>query len=457
MPAIADNYLDRFAGFLAGAGADTLPAEVVARTKLIIADCVAAIVGGAAEPEMQAFTARVGEEQQNGALVIGSDRRVTPDKAALLNGTAGTWLEMDEGNQFCKGHPGMHTFPAALAMAETGQASGRDFLAAVTLGYEAGARVGFASNLRGSMHPHGTWGAICAAVAVARLAGADAARMRTTLNIAANLGLGTSRRTMLEGALARNTFAGISNQMGILCAQMDEAGLTGEIDGISHVYGHVLSDRFNPDIVVEALGERWEVLRNYFKMHSCCRYNHASLDVVHQLMARHGDRLSPGNIERIEVETYNLAVELADPAPKNVLAAKFSLPFAIATTLINRDSGVASFTWDKVRDAGIAALAARVTLREDPAMTARLPDRRPARVTIVLADGTRLSEETATNRGDWSDPYRPEEIREKYMALTARLWTGEGAAAVYDAIMDLENARDLSGLSRLMGAACRKG
>ena len=37
-----------------------------------------------------------------------------------MNGTAGTWLEMDEGNQFCKGHPGMHTIPAALAFAVLG-------------------------------------------------------------------------------------------------------------------------------------------------------------------------------------------------------------------------------------------------------------------------------------------------------------------------------------------------
>lgn len=452
---MADASLDRLAGFLSSQEADAIPSDVSARTRLIIADCVAAIVGGAAEPEMQSFTQKARGNCEAQSLLIGTDSRTSPDKAALLNGTAGTWLEMDEGNQFCKGHPGMHCFPAAFAIAESNGCSGRDFIAAVTLGYEAGARVGIAANLRGSMHPHGTWGAICAAVAVARLGGADAAEMRTTLNISANLGLGTSRRTMLEGALVRNSFAGISNQMGILCSQMVAAGLTGEIDGVAHVYGHVLSDGFNEERFVEALGDRWEVLRNYFKMHSCCRYNHASLDVIHQLLAGHGTSFSADDIERIEVDTYGLAVELADPAPKNVLAAKFSLPFAIATTVHHRDSGVASFTWDAVRNPRISALAARVVLREDPAMSASLPDRRPARVTVLLKDGRRLTDETATNRGDWSDPYTAEEIREKYMALTGRLWTAEGAAAVYDAIMALDTAPDLVGLSRRMAAACR--
>ncbi len=445
------DYLTEVAEFAARFPASELPADAVSRTRLILADSIGAIVGGAAEPEMEALSAR---QASGPALVIGTGLRVAPGAAALVNGTAGTWLEMDEGNQFCKGHPGMHTIPAALAFAESEGASGAELLAALTIGYEIGARLGIACTLRPSMHPHGTWGAVCAAVAVQRLAGADGARMREALNIAANLGLGTSRRTMLEGGTVRNAFTGVSGQMGLMTHDMLEAGFCGELDGVAHVFGHVLSERFDPTAMTDGLGERWEVCRNYFKMHSCCRYNHAALDALAGISSQ--TPIDPAQIEAVDVESYALAAELDDARPRNVLAGKFSLPFAIATTLVHGSSGVSSFTADKIGDARILEIAARVAVREDPAMTARLPDRRPARVTVRLQGGQTLSAATETNRGDWADPYAPEEIRQKYLSLTARLWPEQAAISVWDTVMQLTTDADAPNahhLSALMEAA----
>lgn len=447
------DYLTEIAEFAAGFRVRDLPPEVVERTRLIVADCVGAVAGGAAEPEMRALAARRGMAGTGSALLIGTAAQAHPAQAALVNGTAGTWLEMDEGNQFCKGHPGMHTFPAAFACAQTAGASGADFLAAVAIGYEVGARVGIATALRPSMHPHGTWGTLCAATAVQRLAGRGAAGMREALNIAANLTLATSRRTMLEGGTVRNVFAGVSNQMGILTNDMVEAGFCGEADGIAQVFGKVVSDSFDEAAMTEALGRRWEVMRNYFKMHACCRYNHAALDALAMIAGRNPGALDPARIEKIEVESYSLAVELDDPRPRNTLAGKFSVPFAVATTLVNGSSGVGSFTADKLADPVILALAARVSLREDPAMSAQLPDRRPARVTVTLTGGACLTAHTETNRGDWADPYAPEEIRAKFLSLTTRLWPESVAAEVWDRIMTLQSRADLSGLGALMRRA----
>jgi 2-methylcitrate dehydratase PrpD len=115
-------------------------------------------------------------------------------------------------------------------------------------------------------------------------------------------------------------------------------------------------------------------------------------------------------------------------------------------------SDVQSFTMDKVQDAETLALAQRVTVREDPAMTAQLPDKRPARVTIQLKDGRTLSAETQSNRGDWADPYPPGEIHYKYQSLTARLWSADQAEAVWDAIETLPDAPDTSALfTRISG------
>ena len=449
------TYLDNLARFAAEYPTADIPGDAIERTKLIVADCVAAIVGGNAEPEMKALHNATNAQVTGPALILGTSRQTSTSQAALINGTAGTFLEMDEGQTFSKGHPGMHTLPAALAYAEAIDVTGADFLAAVAIGYDVGARVGIGSALRLSMHPHGTWGAINAAAAVARLARLNSESMKTAINIGATLGLATSRRTMLEGGTIRNAFAGVSGQMGIMTGDLIGAGFCGEVDGVAHVYGNVVSDAFDPDAVIEDLGQRWEVTRNYFKMHSCCRFNHAALDALNMISQQAGSALNPERIERIEVDTYSLAVELDNPEPRNTLAGKFSLPFSVATTLVNGSSGLTSFTWDQVERDDIRQLAAKVVVREDPKMSAQLPARRPAKLVITLDDGSRMEAATETNRGDWSDPYRPDELRDKYLNLTDRLWTREGALAVHEAIMTLETASDIKRLSQMMRTAVR--
>lgn len=443
------DYLDQVAEFAAGTRSADIPDAVMARTALILADCIGAIAGGAAEPDMAAL--RATGTGAGAALVIGTALRADPGRAAFLNGTAGTVLEMDEGNQFAKGHPGMHCVPAALAYAGARAVSGRDLLAAIAIGYEVGARIGIATRLRPAMHPHGTWGTVAAAVAVARLAGRDADGMRQAMNIAASFCLATSRRTMLEGGTVRNAYAGISGQLGLVTHDLLTAGFEGDRDGVAQVFGRVVSDTFDTGAMTESLGARWEVSRNYFKMHSCCRYNHATLDALAMIVARDGSP-DPSRIARIEVDTYALAVELDDPAPRNVLAAKFSVPFAVATALVNGTTDVGSFTAPNVTNPAIRALAARVALREDPAMSAALPARRPARVTLVFDDGHRVTAETQSNRGDWADPYPVPEIRTKFLSLATRFWGAGASAAIWDATLALADAQAAPWLERMATA-----
>ena len=424
-----------FAEFAASAKPDPM---VRAKTALILADTVGAIVGGAAEPDVADLRRRLSDRSHGACTVIGTRERADAATAALLNGIAGTTLEMDEGNQFARGHPAIHVIPAVLADAAGHDPGGAALIDAIALGYEAAARVGIATRLRGTMHPHGTWGAVGAAVAVLRLRGADPGAFVEAMNMAASLGSTTSRRTMLEGGTVRNVFAGVSNQMGLLAADLAQTGFSGDSDGLGHVFGKVAGESFDRGAMTRALGEDWEVMRNYFKMHACCRFNHAALDALNAILR---DRpVAVEEIASVSVESYAFAAELDDPAPRNVLAAKFSIPFAMATAIVTGSTGVESFTARRVSDPVIAGLAARVRVAEDPAMSAMLPERRPARVTLHLTGGAKLTSETETNRGDWADPYGPDEIRNKYMSLATRLWTPDHAGAMWDAVLNLPNA-----------------
>ena len=430
------DYLDRLSTFASTLHPADLSAEVREQVGWILADTVAAVVAGSAEPEVRALLARIEAGSDGPATLPGLCRGAGADVAALVNGTGGTFLEMDEGNRFSRGHPCIHAMPAALALAESRGADADTFVAAVVAGYEVGSRLGAASQVRGPFHPHGTWGTIGAGAACARVVGMDAGAMRETINIASSLTTASSKQTMLQGGLVRNVYAGMSNRNGLLAAQLAESGFSGERDGPGSLLERLISDRFDREAVVADLGRDFHLMHNYFKLHSCCRYNHGTLDAVDAIAAQ-GSLPAPEAIDRIEVRSYHLAAELDDRAPRNTLAAKFSIPFAVATRLVHGHSRLAAFTWDAVRDERVLALAQRVSVTEDPSMTARLPAERPARVEIHGHDGRRWVGEVGVNRGDDASPYTRDELHAKFLDLTGRVWDAGHAERTLQATLDL--------------------
>lgn len=431
-------WLGDFAAFAAKLTFADLPAEVVERTKRVIADSIGAIAAGMAEPEMRALLDRLARLEGTGPTpVIGAALSLSPSNAAFMGGIAGTMLELDEGNQYARGHPGIHVVPAALATAARLGRDGRDLIVAVALGYEIGARIGIASKLVVTMHPHGTWGTVGAALAVAKLHKADAADIAATINIASSLGLTTSRKTMLEGATIRNSYAGFSNKLGLWAWEMMSSGLTGERDGVATVYDTVAATDFRPEAMTEDLGTRWEIARNYFKRHAACRYTHAALDALGEILEASGP-VDPRDVLGIDVETYVWAAQLDDPEPRSMLAAKFSLPFALATTLVNGAATIAAFRDEARGDRVTRALANRVTVTEDPALTAMLPAARPARVTLRLADGRSFTALATTNRGDTENPYSASDVEAKFVEITGPVWGEARARSLWAAAMALD-------------------
>jgi len=450
------DYLNEISAFVCRCHFDDLSSIVVQRAGEVMADSLAVTAVGAQEEEVRAMTERiVVPGGKRVATLIGAGIQTEPLKAALINGTAGTFLELDEGNQYARGHPAIHVIPAALAVAEEMNLSGREVITALVLGYEIAARIGIACKIRMSMHPHGTWGTVGAAVAVGKLMGYDEGAMREIINVSSSLGLATSRRTMLEGGLVRNVYAGVSGYMGILAHELVQSGFTGEADGLQTVFGTVVSDTFVPEEMTKDLGSRFEIARNYFKRHACCRYNHATLDALGDIIAKApGGGLKPDEVAKVEVKTYSLAAQLCDQNPQNTLAAKFSIPFAVASYINNGSTGVESFRPQAIKNPAIRKLAQRVTVTEDPELTAMMPDHRPSKVKLTLTNGTVFEAQTLTNKGDSEDPYSPEELREKYYELAERVWKRDIAEAIYADAMNLEkldNVKQLTARIRQIG------
>lgn len=440
------DYLDKIVTYVCQSTFDDLPQNVVVRSKEVVADSLAVIAAGAQEEEVKALTDRIFESNTlRVATVIGAGLRTEPLKAGLINGTAGTFLELDEGNQYARGHPAIHVVPAVLAVAEEESLSGREILNALVLGYEIGARIGIACKIRMSMHPHGTWGTVGAAVAVGKLMGYNEQAMKELINVSSSLTLATSRRTMLEGGTVRNIYAGVSGYMGILAHHLVQSGFTGERDGLTTIFGSVASETFAPEEMTRDLGRRFEIARNYFKRHACCRYNHSTLDAMTTIAAEiPGGGIQPEKVAKVEVMTYSLAAQLSDQNPQNTLAAKFSIPFAVATFIVHGHAGINCFKPESLNNPVIRALAQKVSVIEDLNLTAMMPDRRPARVRLVLTDGKVLEAEAFVNKGDAEDPYSSEEKKGKYYELVGPIWGHELAEKLYNDVMSIEELNNIN-------------
>jgi len=444
-----DAYLDELSRLVVDASFADLSDRARDHVRWVVADCLPVIGAGMQVGEMKALVAtHLRTAAPGSASVIGTGRRASALDAALLNGTAGTWLELDEGNLYAKGHPGIQVVPAAVAVAQECAVSGAELLLAVALGYEVCARISRAARVRMPVHPHGTYGVIGAAVAVGRMRRFAPAAMRQLINVAATMGMATSRNTLLEGATVRNIYSGHSGFMGIMAVRLVEAGFTGESDGVRSIFGQVLSDGFDPEAVVAGLGREWLLADGYFKLHPTGRYVHSAIDAMEDALAKApGDGIQVDDIDRIEVRAYKMAAFLAEKAVTSSFGARFSIPFALATILYHGRSGLAAFDEAAVRNQRIQALAARVAVEEDPAFTAAYPTQQRCTVTLRLKGGETLEGKCTVTKGEAGNPHQPSELERKFFDLSVPIWGAATAEELYATCMSLERVSDFRGFA----------
>jgi len=440
------DYLDRLAQFVEAVSLDRLADDAIAAARLVLLDTIGAMVAGSAQPENRRLAAALHERRsREGATLVGHGGRVDPLLATFANATAGVALEVDEGSRLGGGHPAIHVVPAALAVAEDTGADGRRLLEAIISGYEVCSRLGSATTPRPNVHSHGTWGTIGTAVAVGKLAGLDAAGVRSVINLSASMSPANTWTTALEGVTIRNAYPGRSGLEGILAVDLHRAGFTGLPDAPGDVYGTILADRFEPERALDGLGGPLRIQQNYFKLHACCRYNHFALDAL--LALSHAGEVRADEVERVVVTTIPFGPRMAGAAPTSLLGAKFSIPYAVAAALVLGRADVAAFEEPARDDPRIRALAGRVEVRVDPEMSPRRADRPTARVDVALRDGRALSGVTSVVRGDFEDPVPAEEVVEKFVALASRSLGAERTREVVELAHHADALKDVRELT----------
>jgi 2-methylcitrate dehydratase PrpD len=443
------QQIERLAEFIAQTQWEDVPEPVRRHTKLVLLDTLGVILAGAERPEVRQLRERLAGTTGTGATVYTRGWPThDPRTAALLNGIAGRSIELCEGLRLVSGQAAMQVLPGVLAVGEHAQSPGHDLLAALVLGYDVAGRLAGGFTPRPLAHQNGQVSLLAAAAAGARLRGLDAAGISRAMRIATTLLLTPSYTNAVAGATTLNVAGGMSGFAAALAPELALAGFEAQEDAIEEALGNLVGSAFTPDGVLDELGTRWEITRNYFRLYACCNPIHPALDCLREALAELQPQ--PADIERIDIATYRFASVMRNPDPPNYFASKYSLPHAAAVMVVRGNAGFAELDDSALGDAAVAALRHRVHVAEDQAMSAVAPRRRPARVTVTLSDGRQATRAGDSHRGDFQDPFSEAEIRAKFRELGGVVLTPEGVSRVADAVERCEDWQSVDALTELL-------
>lgn len=437
-------------GWAAGLSFEAIPPHVLSRAALILGDNIAATLSAGDEPEVRAYHEQLlsGATAKQATLFRRGAPRVAMIEAALGNGLAVTWNELDDGYTRTAVHPGALSQPLILAAAEACNLPLADTLRATIGAYEIGTR--FARTWSGTLprlHPHGAYNAVCSAAGLALLRGVEAAELMRALTGAATLVSPGPYSHPIEGALVRNAWPAAGAWLGMFACDMARLGIAGTPTGPYDVYTRGLAAPAKPHELTAGLGVDWTICDGYHKLYGACHHSHAAMEAIESMLARHPELRGGKRVESVLMEGSGMAMNFNNKAPTTTLGAKFSIPHAIAATIVYGADAPDNFLDASLGDESIASLRMRVSMSRLPEVKP-WPFDRPARVTLQLQDGARLTAQCEAALGSPARPLSVDRVLEKIRDLSRRDAPGLALAVVH--LQQLAESHDLG------SATCRE-
>jgi len=447
-----NGVMEKLIDYVSKARATELPPDVARKTKHHILDTLAAMISGATLKPGE-FALKYAKLQEGGARdaqVVASNLMLPVIPAAVINGMLGHSDETDDSNGSAGFHPGCAILPAALGMAEKEDASGQDVVRAVALGYDIGSRINKAlgrdalrarSTLPFSIA--GTFGASAAAGILAGLTRLDQYRYLFSYAAQQASGVMTYARDTehIEKAFI---FGGMPARNGVTAATMIQAGFTGVWDVLSGDNNFFLaftdSTRpANPELLVEDLGSRYEVMLTNMKKYCVGFPIQAAMEALLLNVAEHG--YTADDVEAIETRIPKSGAHTVNDREM----PDINLQYCFAVALIDGAvSFAAAHDVDRLqKDAAIAALKKRVTLIGDESFG---EGNYQATVAVTLKGGKKVSTHASSFRGKSDNPMSTDEVEAKARELIEPVMGSAQTERLIETVRDLdklEKVRDL--------------
>jgi len=449
-----ETLTGKLAHFIAQLNYASLPAEVVEKAKLCVMDTLGAALAGSKTPEARiAKKLAVKLSQKKEATLFTGKGKVGVLEAALANGIMSHVLELDDGNRYAMGHPGVCTIPTVFALGEKEKIKGKEIVLAIVAGYEVFGRIAAAGNpshFDRGFHTTGTCGTFGAAAAASRLLKLNEQKIVSALGIAGSQAAGLFA-FMADGAMTKVLHAGKAAHNGILSAYLAKEGFTGPAPVLEDKRGFykAFADSYNPQRILDGLGERYEIMNTYVKFHAACRHTHPALDAILDIRSR--EAIKPDGIDKVNFYTYAIAARTVEGKEvKTPLSGKMSLPYSAAVAILEGRAGLDEFKPKKIGDPAVLNLMQRIDVYADPELEKLVPDRRGARAEVILKDGRKITSEVLDARGEPENPGSANDIYDKFRLLAGVALKKERIEKIIEQTSRLEKLGDLSELTKLL-------
>jgi 2-methylcitrate dehydratase PrpD len=435
--------------------ADNLPAATRRKCEDLVIDVVGLCI--TARNEDYIASALAGWDDDGPCTAIGHARRLSASGAAFVNGTAAHGEDFDDTFEGGPVHAGAVIVPAVLAACERHNPDGRRALIGIAVGTEVLCRLSLVvpkAVHKAGFHPTAIFGTMGAAAGVGAALGLTARQIVDALGIAGSMAGGIIEY-LAEGAWTKRLHAGWAAQSGLRAALLARQGFVGPrtvfegVHGLFHGFAHTINGDYGA--LSDDFGARWVTDTLAFKPYPCGTMAQPYIDCARRLAARgvRPEDISELVCEVAEGTVHRLWEPLADKQrPRNGYAAKFAVPYLLATGFVHGGVGLGAFTETAIRDAQVLALAAKVKFVIDPDNP--YPNNYTGHIRATMMDGSVIEERQPYLRGGAQEPLTRQDVTDKF-ALNAQHggWTRTQSdatlkllAGLYQGKMDLSSLRE---------------
>ncbi|MGH2841996.1 MAG: MmgE/PrpD family protein [Solirubrobacteraceae bacterium] len=376
-------------------------------------------------------------------LIGGGGKRSAPDRAALRNGALVRYLDFNDSylapGETC--HPSDNLAPV-LAAAEYAHADGRTLLSALATAYQVQNRLSEVAPVRAKGFDHTTQGAYGAAAGAARALRLDQHQTANAIAIA-----GTTQnalRVTRTGALSnwKGLAYPFTASAAVQAALLAKLGITGPREVFEGNKGFIetISGPFEIDWAAEDLES---VTRTILKRFNAEIHSQSAIEALLELRAQ--NNLSPDQVSRIELETFQVAYDIiggGEEGSKFEIATKeeadHSLPYLLAVAMLDGQVLPEQYQPQRIVSADVQDLLHRVTVTPAADLSGRFPAQHSARVRIHLHDGRVLEREQFDYEGFHTRPMSWQKVAAKFDRLAQAHLDDQRRAAIKTAVGDLD-------------------
>jgi 2-methylcitrate dehydratase PrpD len=450
MEIMGSHSLSNLCQFVSAIHPEELDPSLIFRSRLVLVDTLGAVIAGSSREEISKLLAELPKDEKGsaGSSCLGRPERASPLTAAMVNGIAGSSLELEEGNSSAYGHPAIQMVPALVADCERRRASGKELLAGLIGGYESAARVSRASSLRKGLHPTGTWGTVGAALGVGRVHRRTPDELCGIANLSASFAISPYVKNSFVGRNVASTFAGVTNYFGLLTNLFFDCGIRADESSLKMTFSRFVSDRFQEESLDEGLGRDYFIMANYFKPYPSCRFTHSPVDALMAILQERS--LQSEDVEGITVETFEAAMHCDTRSPSNPEAIRFSIPYLFAIVILYGDLTLETMEKVSMADSRLKTLAEKVEMKALAQYEELRPRHNPTRVRIRLKDGQELTHEVMNALGDPLSPLGEEALFRKFISLASPVIGKDRAEVFWEKSCQLEKVEDIEPLMGLL-------